>query len=82
VVLKFFRDGDAMLLAAANDGGASHPGWYHNLTADPTARVEVMGRTVVVRAEELPPLEAAAAWDSIILPRALAYRSYLPPPRE
>jgi deazaflavin-dependent oxidoreductase (nitroreductase family) len=77
VVLQFFRDGDAILLAAANDGGASYPGWYHNLIADPIARVEVMGRTFAVRAEELPPAEAADAWDSIILPRAPSYRPYL-----
>jgi len=33
-----------MVLVAANDGGATHPGWYHNLVARPDARVEVMGR--------------------------------------
>jgi len=55
VVLQFFRDGDAMIVAAANDGGTSHPGWYFNLAADPAARVEVMGRAIAVRAEELSP---------------------------
>src|SRR5450759_2124312 len=44
VLLQYFRDGDAMVLGAANDGGATHPGWYHNLVARPDARVEVMGR--------------------------------------
>jgi hypothetical protein len=43
VVLRYFPDGASMLLAAANDGGASHPGWYLNLTAEPDARVEVGG---------------------------------------
>ncbi|OGO57611.1 MAG: hypothetical protein A2V85_08260 [Chloroflexi bacterium RBG_16_72_14] len=66
VVLQFFPDGDAMLLAAANDGGASHPGWYFNLVATPDARVEVKGRTIPVRAEELAPDEAAAAWPRIV----------------
>ena len=76
VVLQFFRDGDAMLLAAANDGGATHPGWYHNLVASPFARVEVMGRGFGVRAEVLSPAETAAAWTRI-LARAPVYERYL-----
>jgi deazaflavin-dependent oxidoreductase (nitroreductase family) len=75
VVLQFFPDGDGMIVAAANDGGASHPGWYFNLTADPAARVEVMGRTIAVRAEELPSDEAAAWWQRI-LQRAPSYERY------
>jgi deazaflavin-dependent oxidoreductase (nitroreductase family) len=54
-----------MIVAAANDGGASHPGWYFNLKADPAARVEVMARAIAVRAEELPADEAAAWWGRI-----------------
>jgi deazaflavin-dependent oxidoreductase (nitroreductase family) len=75
VVLQFFPDGDGMIVAAANDGGASHPGWYFNLTANPAARVEVMGRTIAVRAEELPADEAAVWWRRI-LQRAPSYERY------
>jgi len=74
-VLQFFRDGEAMILAAANDGGTSHPGWYFNLVADPAARVEVMGRTFAVRAEELPTDEADAWWTRILV-RAPSYERY------
>ena len=66
VVLQYFPDGEAMIVAAANDGGRAHPGWYFNLTANPTCRVEVMGRTVAVRAEVLPAEEAAAWWGRIL----------------
>lgn len=66
LVLRYFPEGDAMIVVAANDGGASHPGWYWNLTADPIARVEVDGRGFRVRAEELPPNEAEAAWRHIV----------------
>lgn len=66
VVLRYFPDGDAMILAAANDGGRAHPGWYFNLTARPEARVEVRGRTLPVRAEALPAEEAVAWWQRIL----------------
>jgi deazaflavin-dependent oxidoreductase (nitroreductase family) len=66
LVLRYFPDGDAMIVAAANDGGERHPAWYHNLRADPAARVEVDGRTIAVHAEELPPDEARAAWRRIV----------------
>lgn len=49
-------------MVAANSGLPSPPGWYFNLTADPRAQVEVGGRTLVVRAEELAAEEAAAFW--------------------
>ena len=66
VVLRYFPEGEAMILAAANDGGARHPGWYYNLKAEPTARVEIEGRTVDVQTDELPPEEAAEWWRRIV----------------
>lgn len=75
VVLQFFRDRDDMILAAANDGGQAHPGWYHNLVADPDDRVEVMGRTIAVRSTVLPPDEAAVFWPRI-LERSPDYERY------
>jgi F420H(2)-dependent quinone reductase len=75
VVVQFFREGEEMILAAANDGGETHPGWYHNLVTDPNARVEVMGRTIPVRAEELGEEEAAAWWQRVLL-RSPNYEQY------
>jgi deazaflavin-dependent oxidoreductase (nitroreductase family) len=66
VILQYFPDGDAMVVTAANDGGKSHPGWYFNLKGEATARVEVMGRSIPVRAEELPTAAAAAWWQRIL----------------
>jgi len=66
VVLQYFRDGDAMILAAANDGARTHPGWYFNLTAEPLATVEVGTRRMPVRAEEVEPMEAATWWRRIV----------------
>jgi deazaflavin-dependent oxidoreductase (nitroreductase family) len=76
VILEFFRDDDAMVLAASNDGGASHPGWYHNLMAQPDARAEVMGRVIAVHAEEMTADEAAAFWPRIPA-RDPSYERYL-----
>lgn len=66
VVLQYFPDGDAMVVTAANDGGTSHPGWFFNLQGDPSARVEVQGRTIPVRAEEVPAGAAAEWWTQIV----------------
>ena len=75
VVLQFFPDGDSFIVAAANDGSASHPAWYLNLKARPVARVEVNGRRVDVRAQELASDEATEWW-ARILERSPEYERY------
>jgi deazaflavin-dependent oxidoreductase (nitroreductase family) len=66
VPLQFFPDGEDMIVVAANSGLPSPPGWYFNLTADPSARVEVGGRALQTRAEELSAEEAAAFWPRVL----------------
>lgn len=66
VPLQFFPDGDRMIVVAANSGLSSPPGWYFNLSAEPRARVEVLDRTLEVRAEELSDEEAAAFWPRVL----------------
>lgn len=75
VLLQSFRDSEDMVVVAANSGRPSHPDWYHNLQATPTARVEIMDQTLRVRAEELSADEAAALWPRI-LRRAPSYARY------
>jgi deazaflavin-dependent oxidoreductase (nitroreductase family) len=65
-----------MVVVAANTGWPTHPGWFHNLKAAPTARAEVMSHTLHVRAEQLSADEAAAFWPRI-LRRAPSYARYL-----
>jgi deazaflavin-dependent oxidoreductase (nitroreductase family) len=65
VLLQFFPEGEAMIVAAANGGDDADPGWYINLKAEPAARVEVMGQTIAVRADGLPDEESAAWWKRI-----------------
>jgi deazaflavin-dependent oxidoreductase (nitroreductase family) len=74
-VLQFFPDGEAFVVTAVNGGDPKDPAWYLNLGSTPTAQVEVLGRTVDVRAEELPPDEATAWWRRI-LARSPEYERY------
>ena len=51
--LVYSRDGDDLVIVASMGGAPRHPGWYHNLVANPLVTVEVNGtrfetRTVVV----------------------------------
>jgi deazaflavin-dependent oxidoreductase (nitroreductase family) len=41
VLLQFFRNGANMVIVAANSGRSSHPGWFYNLKATPTVRVQM-----------------------------------------
>ncbi len=75
VLLQFFRDGANLVIVAANSGRSSHPDWFYNLKATPTARVQVMDRILQVRAEELPADETTAFWP-YILRVAPAYARY------
>jgi len=66
VLLQFFQDGANLVIVAANSGRPSHPGWFYNLKATPTARVQVMDRTLQVHAEELSADETTAFWPYIL----------------
>jgi deazaflavin-dependent oxidoreductase (nitroreductase family) len=66
VLLQFFREGANMVIVAANSGRSSHPGWFYNLKATPTAQVQVMDRTLQVRAEELSTDETTAFWPRVL----------------
>jgi deazaflavin-dependent oxidoreductase (nitroreductase family) len=66
VVVQYFPDGPDLVVVAANSGMPTHPAWYLNLTAHPEATVDVEGRTVRVRAEEMPPAEADDWWPRVL----------------
>ncbi|MGZ4623125.1 MAG: nitroreductase/quinone reductase family protein [Blastococcus sp.] len=66
VIVQYFPDGDDRVVVAANSGLPTHPAWYLNLVAHPHAQVEVDGRTIRVRAAELPADEAAVWWPRVL----------------
>jgi deazaflavin-dependent oxidoreductase (nitroreductase family) len=43
--VMFHRDGDRYVVIASKGGAPDHPGWYHNLKANPVAKVEVGAET-------------------------------------
>lgn len=42
--LTYVTDGDSVILVASNWGGAKHPGWYHNLRANPDCELHIGSR--------------------------------------
>ncbi len=51
---------------AANGGHDAHPDWYHNLQADPSARMRVGDTTHAVMAREIDGSERNEWWDKLI----------------
>jgi deazaflavin-dependent oxidoreductase (nitroreductase family) len=39
--LAYFREGDCVFVVGADAGSPRHPGWYHNLRADPRCQLQI-----------------------------------------
>ncbi len=48
--LNFSIDGNRLVVIASKGGSPTHPGWYHNLLADPEVTIELGGETFRARA--------------------------------
>jgi len=64
--LLYVEDGGRYVIVASVGGSAKHPAWYLNLRADPSATIEVGGRTIAVRAETAEPEERTRLWHALI----------------
>jgi deazaflavin-dependent oxidoreductase (nitroreductase family) len=60
------QGGGRFAIVASNGGSSTHPGWYHNLKANPRITIEVGTRTFTVLAEELDDTARAALWPSLV----------------
>ena len=59
--------GDGRFVIVASSGGSpAHPGWYHNLKANPRIKAEVGAQTFTVLAEELDPAARAEVWPKLV----------------
>jgi deazaflavin-dependent oxidoreductase (nitroreductase family) len=54
---------DGVAVVAANYGDARHPGWYHNLQANPAATAVIEGETCYVTARLATPAEPDEIWE-------------------
>lgn len=54
--------GDAFAVFGSKAGADTHPDWYHNLVAHPTARIEVGTETIDVRARVAEGDEREGIW--------------------
>jgi deazaflavin-dependent oxidoreductase (nitroreductase family) len=63
--VQFLADDDTFVVVAANAGAPHPPARYLNLRADPHARIDVVGCSVDVRAQEATGQERAEPWQRL-----------------
>jgi deazaflavin-dependent oxidoreductase (nitroreductase family) len=66
--LVYMPDGDDFVVVAAKGGYPKHPGWVHNLRADPDTEVQIGSRRISVHASEANAEERRRLW-----PRAVDF---------
>jgi F420H(2)-dependent quinone reductase len=54
-VLVYARDGDNFVLVASKGGADQHPGWFHNITANPNVHIQVGTKQLDGRARVVQP---------------------------
>lgn len=64
--LCFLRSGEDIVVVASAAGAERHPGWYHNLLADPLARVQVGGQSHTMVARTAIGSDRAQLWSRLV----------------
>lgn len=67
VPLIYLREGDRVVLVAAQAGRATHPLWYLNLQADPYVTVQIKGEVLNLTARDATDAERAQYWPRLAL---------------
>ncbi len=70
--LLYIRDGDDLVLVASKGGYPKHPGWYHNLLANPDTTVQVGSERRAVHARVATPAQRERLWPRVVA----SYGSY------
>jgi deazaflavin-dependent oxidoreductase (nitroreductase family) len=73
--LTYLPHGDDFVVIASCLGEPRHPAWWHNLVAEPRARVQVGSTSHAVRAREATGDERAELWHAVTQ-RAPDYDEY------
>lgn len=76
--LVYARDGRDYLVVASNGGASRAPGWYHNLLADPAARVQVgtASHPVTARAIHRGDADYERLWNAVNKVNHSRYHAY------
>ncbi len=64
--LLYMPDGDRMVVVASKGGYTKHPGWFHNLKANPETMVQVGSSRRGVRARTATAAERKRLWPKIV----------------
>ncbi|GAA4610001.1 deazaflavin-dependent oxidoreductase (nitroreductase family) [Actinoplanes octamycinicus] len=76
-VAWFRAEGGGRLIVASAGGARGNPAWYYNIGAHPDrVHIQIGGRTLEVRAEQLHGAERERAWQRIVAlsPRFASYQ--------
>ncbi len=60
--LLYVPDGDSFAVVASKGGDPKHPGWFHNLVAQPDVEVQIGRERIPVRARVVEGDERARLW--------------------
>jgi deazaflavin-dependent oxidoreductase (nitroreductase family) len=63
--LTFTRDGQNVLLVASRGGDVRHPGWYHNVVANPDVTFSIEGKEKPYRARLATSEERPWLWKAV-----------------
>jgi F420H(2)-dependent quinone reductase len=66
VPLLYLKDGEDLVVVGSNGGTAAPPAWWLNLMEDSEATVEIGGRKVHVRAEEVGSEGKERLWPKLV----------------
>ena len=66
VPLLYIETDDAIAIIGSRFGSTKHPGWYHNLRADPRATVEIKGERTARVARPANADERAEIWSRAV----------------
>ena len=65
--LLYLPDGERMVIVASKGGYTKHPGWFHNLMANPDTHVELPREgKVAVRARKAPAEVREELWPRVV----------------
>src|SRR4051794_14034504 len=64
--LVYMPHGDDFVVVPSKGGYSKHPGWLHNLRAQPDTAIQIGSKRIEVRAREATPEESEGLWPKAI----------------